>query len=50
MVILTCGGLCALILGWIVMRRLRVKRDFEENSVEPEALRFLLNAKQILLV
>jgi hypothetical protein len=32
------------------MRRLRVKRDFEENSVEPEALRFLLNAKQILLV
>ncbi|WP_433970366.1 hypothetical protein [Tunturiibacter gelidiferens] len=49
MVILTCGGLCALILGWIVMRRLRVKRDFEENNIEPEALHFLLNAKQVLL-
>lgn len=49
MVILTCGRLCALILGWIVMRRLRAKRDFEENSIEPETLRFLLNAKQVLL-
>jgi rhodanese-related sulfurtransferase len=49
MVILICSGICALIFGWIVTRRLRAKRDVEENSIEPEALHILLSAKQVLL-
>jgi rhodanese-related sulfurtransferase len=41
--------LCVLILGWIMMRRLGGKREVEANSIEPEALYVLLNAKQVLL-
>jgi rhodanese-related sulfurtransferase len=41
--------LCVLILGWIVARRLRAKREVEANSIEPEALYALLKAKQVLL-
>ena len=49
MVILICSGICALIVAWIVMSRLRAKRDVEEHSIEPEALHALLSAKQVLL-
>jgi rhodanese-related sulfurtransferase len=41
--------LCFLILGWIMGKRLRAKREIEANSIEPEALYLLLNAKQVLL-
>jgi rhodanese-related sulfurtransferase len=37
------------IFGWITTRRLRAKRQIEANSIEPEALHALLNAKQVLL-
>jgi rhodanese-related sulfurtransferase len=43
------AGLCVLIFGLIMMRRLRAKREIEANSIEPEALYELLNAKQVLL-
>jgi rhodanese-related sulfurtransferase len=43
------AGVCVLIVGWIVMRRLRAKREIETHSIEPEALYELLNAKQVLL-
>jgi rhodanese-related sulfurtransferase len=49
MIILICCGICALIAGWVVMKRLRAKRDLEEHSIEPEALHALLSAKQVLL-
>jgi rhodanese-related sulfurtransferase len=49
MVILICCAICALIAGWIVMRRSRAKREIEEHSIEPEALHALLSAKQVLL-
>lgn len=49
MVILICSGICALICGWIVTKRVRAKRDVEEHSIEPEALHALLSAKQVLL-
>jgi rhodanese-related sulfurtransferase len=41
--------LCVLIFGWIMLRRLRAKREIEAKSIEPEALYELLNAKQVLL-
>jgi predicted sulfurtransferase len=40
---------CILILGWILIRRLRANREVEAKSIEPEALYALLNAKQVLL-
>jgi rhodanese-related sulfurtransferase len=43
------AGLCVLIIGLIVMRRLRAKREIEENTIEPEALYELLKANQVLL-
>ena len=42
-------AVCVLILGLIVMRRLRAKREIETHSIEPEALHELLQAKQVLL-
>ena len=49
-VIATCiAGLCVLIFGLIVMRRVRAKREIEAKSIEPEALLEQLNAKQVLL-
>jgi len=41
--------LCILIPGWILIRRLRAKREVQAKSIEPEALYALLNAKQVLL-
>lgn len=41
--------ICVLILGWIVARRLRAKREVESKSIEPEELYKLLRAKQVLL-
>jgi rhodanese-related sulfurtransferase len=41
--------LCVLIVGVIVMRRVRAKREVEAKSIEPEALYELLKAKQVLL-
>jgi rhodanese-related sulfurtransferase len=46
--IATAAG-CVLIVGWIVLRRQRAKREIEENLIEPEELYELLNAKQVLL-
>ena len=43
------AAVCVLILGLIVMRRLRAKREIETHSIEPEALHELLQAKQVLL-
>ena len=43
------AALCIVILGWIVMRLQRAKREVETNSIEPEALYALLKAKQVLL-
>jgi len=45
----SAAALCILILGWIVMRRQRAKREVETNSIEPEVLYALLKAKQVLL-
>jgi len=41
--------ICVLILGLIMIRRLRAKREIEAKSIEPEALHELLNANQVLL-
>ena len=41
--------LCVLVVGWIVIRRSRARRLVEANSIEPEELYGLLNAKQVLL-
>ncbi len=49
MVVLICSGICALVVGWIMIRRLRAKRDVEEHSIEPEALHDLLKTNQVLL-
>ena len=43
------AGLCVLIFGLIMMRRVLAKREIEAKSIEPEALYELLNAKQVLL-
>jgi rhodanese-related sulfurtransferase len=40
---------CVLILGVIMIRRLRAKREIEAKSIEPEALFELLKAKRVLL-
>ncbi len=42
-------GLCVLVFGLIMLRRLRAKREIEANSIEPEALYEQLNAKEVLL-
>jgi rhodanese-related sulfurtransferase len=42
-------GLLVLIFGWIRMRHMRVKREVETKSIEPDALYVLLNAKQVQL-
>lgn len=41
--------ICVLILGWVVARRLRAKREVESKSIEPEELYKLLREKQVLL-
>ena len=41
--------LCGLIFGWIMLRRLRGKRELEAESIEPEALHELLKTHQVLL-
>jgi rhodanese-related sulfurtransferase len=43
------AGICVLILGLIVMSRVRAKREIEAKSIGPEALYELLEAKQVLL-
>jgi rhodanese-related sulfurtransferase len=40
---------CVLIFGFVMVRRLRAKREIEAKSIEPEALYELLHAKQVLL-
>ena len=40
---------CALIFGFVMVRRLRAKREIDEKSIEPEALYELLKANQVLL-
>jgi rhodanese-related sulfurtransferase len=42
-------GLCVVIFGLIMMRRVLAKREIAANSIEPEALYELLNAKEVLL-
>jgi rhodanese-related sulfurtransferase len=51
MSVITIGvvGFCVLILGWIVIRRRYARRHVEANSIEPEALYALVQAKQVLL-
>jgi rhodanese-related sulfurtransferase len=41
--------LCVLIIGGILLRRLRAKRHVASHSIEPEDLHNLLNANQVLL-
>jgi rhodanese-related sulfurtransferase len=43
------GLLCVLIVGWVMMRRARGRRLVEASSIEPEELRELLQAKEVLL-
>jgi rhodanese-related sulfurtransferase len=43
------AGVCILIIGLIVLRRQRAKREIETHSVDPEVLYELLQAKQVLL-
>jgi rhodanese-related sulfurtransferase len=40
---------CVLIFGFVMVRRLRAKREIEEKSIEPEALNDLLKTHQVLL-
>jgi rhodanese-related sulfurtransferase len=42
--------LCALVLGWAVVRRLRARRELEEKSIEPEALHELLRTNSRVLL
>src|ERR1700733_2894453 len=42
-------GLCVLIFGSIMMKRVLAKREIAANSIEPEALYELLNAKEVQL-
>jgi rhodanese-related sulfurtransferase len=49
LIVICTTVLCVLVLGWIVARRLRAKREVEANSIEPEALHALLKAKKVLL-
>jgi hypothetical protein len=46
---ISAGAVCLLIIGLIVMRRVRAKREVEAKSIEPEALYELLKGKQVLL-
>lgn len=49
-VIVVCAAaVCVLIVGLIMLRRLRAKREIETHSIEPEVLYELLQAKQVLL-
>jgi rhodanese-related sulfurtransferase len=41
--------ICVLIFGFVLVRRLRAKREIEAKSIEPAALYELLHAKQVLL-
>jgi rhodanese-related sulfurtransferase len=49
MIAIGVAGLCVLIVGWIVIRRERARRQVEANSIEPEALYALLQTEQVLL-
>ena len=49
MIAICAAVLCVLIFGWIVIRRLRVKREIEANSIEPDALYTLLQGEEVLL-
>src|ERR1700733_1569092 len=49
LIVICAAVVCVLVLGWIVARRLRARREIEANSIEPEALYALLKAKQVLL-
>jgi rhodanese-related sulfurtransferase len=40
---------CVLIFGFVMVKRLRAKREIDEKSIEPEALYELLKTKQVLL-
>jgi rhodanese-related sulfurtransferase len=46
---ISAAALCILILGWVVAKRLRAKHEIEANTIEPDELYKLLNAKQVLL-
>ena len=48
-VVIGVAVVCVLAAGWIATRRVLARRQVEENSIEPEALYALLNAKQVLL-
>jgi hypothetical protein len=43
------AAVCVLIVGLIVLRRQRARREIETHSIEPEVLYELLQAKQVLL-
>jgi rhodanese-related sulfurtransferase len=47
--VIAVAVVCILILGWIVVKRVRARGRVEANAIEPEALYQLLNAKQVLL-
>jgi rhodanese-related sulfurtransferase len=41
---------CGLIVGWVVVRRLRARRELAEKSIEPEALHELLKTNSKVLL
>ena len=49
LIVICVVGFCVLIAGLIRMRHLRSKRELEEFSIDPDALRELLDSNQIVL-
>jgi rhodanese-related sulfurtransferase len=42
--------LCGLVVGWVVVRRLRARRELAAKSIEPEALHELLKTNSKVLL
>lgn len=49
MTLIWAATVCALILVWIVVRRLRARHEIDSKSIGPEELYKLLSAKRVLL-
>jgi rhodanese-related sulfurtransferase len=49
-IVIYAALLCGLVVGWMVVRRLRARRELAEKSIEPGALHELLKTdKKVLL-
>jgi rhodanese-related sulfurtransferase len=49
-IVIYAALLCGLVVGWIVVRRLRARRELAEKSIEPEALHELLKTNSRVLL